>query len=172
VQRPTSVTVFGILNIVFATLGVFVVLFSLIMLAMLGRESNNPAIQIMQDEPNYVALLKVLLAIRFFVCAGLLASGIGLLMLKSWARILSILYAIYSFVMIPVVTVLNYIYLTKPIIEQAHQQQGPEAAGAIGGAIGGMVGGCFGLVYPVLLLIFMLRPNVVAAFRSSPSPTL
>jgi hypothetical protein len=28
-----------------------------------------------------------------------------------------------------------------------------------------MVGGCFGLIYPVLLLIFMLMPKVAAAFR-------
>jgi hypothetical protein len=27
------------------------------------------------------------------------------------------------------------------------------------------VGGCFGLIYPVLLLIFMLLPKVAAAFR-------
>jgi uncharacterized membrane protein YfcA len=56
------------------------------------------------------------------------------------------------------------------MLEQAQQQHGPAAAGAIGGAIGGSVGGCFGLIYPVLLLIFMLRPKVAAAFQPPAPP--
>ena len=38
----------------------------------------------------------------------------------------------------------------------------------MGAAIGGVMGGCFGLVYPILLLVFMTRPQVVAAFKAQP----
>jgi hypothetical protein len=32
-----------------------------------------------------------------------------------------------------------------------------------------MAGGCFGMIYPILLLIFMLVPKVSAAFRPAPN---
>lgn len=102
----------------------------------------------------------------------LLAAGIGLLKLKPWARTVSIAYAIYAIVMILVGAVVNFIFLVQPMLEQAHQKQGPEAAAAIGGVVGGTFGSCFGIIYPILLLIFMMRANVVAAFRPPMSPSL
>lgn len=167
-QRPTSVTVFGILNIVFAVIGILALLATAMLFVAIGTNSNNPVLQIIQDNPGFATWMKISVVLGFCVTAALLAAGIGLLMLKPWARTISIIYGIYSIVMIPVGTVVNYIYVTHPMIERAQGTQGPEAAGAIGGAVGGMIGGCFGLIYPVLLLIFMLRPNVVAAFRTQP----
>jgi len=32
----------------------------------------------------------------------------------------------------------------------------------------GFIGAGFGLIYPILLLVFMTRPNVAAAFRPPP----
>ncbi len=168
-QRPASVTVFGILNIVFAALGIFALLASVALLAAVGAVSDNPVVQIIQNNPAFATWMKISVVLGLVVSGALLAAGIGLLKLKPWARTISIAYAIYSIVMLPLGTVVNYVYLTKPLLEQAHQMQGPEAAGAVGGAIGGMFGGCFGLIYPVLLLIFMFRPNVVAAFRPAPA---
>jgi hypothetical protein len=93
------------------------------------------------------------------------------LRLKSWARKLSIAYAIYAIVFGIIATVMSFMFLVRPLLAEAQQSQGPEAAGAIGGAIGGIVGGCLGLVYPILLMIFMTRPKVVAAFqRPEPPP--
>ena len=168
-QRPTSVTVFGILNIVFAAFGVFGLIVS-IALFFASANSNNPVIKIMHENPGYAVWLKICIPLGLLSCAALLAAGIGLLRLKSWARKLSVAYAIYAILFGILGTVVNFIFLVRPIIEHAQQQSGPEAAGAIGGAIGGSVGGCFGLIYPVLLLIFMLRPKVAAAFQPPPLP--
>jgi hypothetical protein len=164
-KRPTSVTVFGILNIVFSVFGVFGVLASAMLFSAVAANSNNPIVQVIRDNPTFAAWMKFSLALSLGVSAVLLAAGIGLLMLKPWARILSIAYAIYSFVMIPVGTVVNYAFVLQPTMQQAHEKSGPEAAGAIGGAVGGTIGGCLGLIYPILLLIFMLRANVAAAFQ-------
>jgi hypothetical protein len=109
--------------------------------------------------------LKLSIALGAVVCVVLLAAGIGLLRLRPWARMASIIYAIYAILMGLVGMVVNYYFLVQPMLAQAQQKQGAEAAGAIGGAIGGCIGGCFGLIYPILLLIFMTRANVVAAFR-------
>jgi hypothetical protein len=166
-QRPTSVTVFGILNIVFAAFGFFGVIASAMLFTLSGANSSNPVIQLIQDNPSYAAWIKISVVLGILVSIGLLASGIGLLKLKPWARIFSIVYAIYSIVMIIVGTVVNYFFLVQPLLEKAHNEQGPAAAGAIGGAIGGMFGGCLGIIYPILLLIFMMRPKVIAAFNPS-----
>lgn len=169
-QRPTAVTVFGILNIVFAALGLFTMLGSMMLFTVTGGNSSNPVVQLIHDNPTYAAWMKICIALGLIVSPLLLAAGIGLLKLKPWARTISIVYAIYSIVMVPVSGVINYIYLVQPLLQQAQQKQGPEMAGAIGGAIGGTFGSCFGLIYPILLLIFMLRANVAAAFRPPSVP--
>jgi hypothetical protein len=163
-KRPTSVTVFGALTIVFAVFGVLGLIASLALFA-LPASANNPVVTIMRENPGYAAWMKICIPLGLLSCVALLAAGIGLLCLKSWARTLSIAYAIYAIVFGLVGLVVNFFFIVRPLLEHARQQQGPEAAGAIGGAIGGSVGGCFGLIYPILLLIFMFRPNVVAAFR-------
>jgi hypothetical protein len=163
-KRPTSVTVFGILNIVFAAFGILSVFGSVMLFAATSATSNNPVIRIIHNNPAYAAWLEVSIGLGLIVSGALLAAGIGLLQLKPWARIISIVYSIYSLVMVPVGTAISYVYVTQPLLAQAHTSQNQEAA-AIGGTIGGMIGGCFGLIYPVLLLIFMLLPKVASAFR-------
>jgi hypothetical protein len=168
-QRPTSVTVFGILNIVFAVFGVFGLIFSMALFH-LPADSDNPVVKLIHENATYAAWLKAGILLGVPSCLALLVAGVGLLCLKSWARILSIAYAIYAIVFGILGTVVNFIFMVLPMIDQARQQQGPEAAAAVGGAVGGTLGGCFGLIYPVLLLIFMTRPKVVAAFRPPSRP--
>lgn len=136
-------------------------------LFLLPANADNPVVEVMKSNPGYAAWLKLCIPLGLLSCAVLLVAGIGLLMLKAWARLLSIGYAIYALVFGVIGMVVNFLFMVRPLLEQARQESGPEAAGAIGGAIGGSVGGCFSLIYPILLLIFMLRPNVVAAFRAS-----
>jgi hypothetical protein len=168
-NRPIPVTVFGILNIVFAALGILGVLSSLALFAAVGIHSNNPVIQLMHNSPAYAAWMKVSVGLGLLVCPALLASGIGLLKLQSWARVFSIVYAIYAVVMVIVSTVANYFLMVQPLLVQAQGKPGPEAAGLIGAAIGGTIGSCAGVIYPILLLIFMLRPKVAAAFKPAGS---
>lgn len=163
--RPTSINVFGVLNIVFACFGIFGLLGSAAVLFAAG-DSNNPVIKVMHENPGYATWLKISFVLGIPGCGALAASGIGLLLLKPWARFLSIVYGGYAILLGLLGTIVNVIYLVLPLLRQAQEQNGPEAAGLIGGAIGGSVGGCIGLIYPILLLIFMTRPNVVAAFRS------
>jgi len=167
-QRPTSVTVFGILNIVFAALAILGLIGSIALFFM--PAGNNPVIKIIHENAAYAAWLKISIPLGLLSCSALLAAGIGLLRLKSWARALSIAYAIYAIVFGIIGPVVNFFFIIRPMLEQARQQQGSEAAGAIGGVIGGTIGGCLGVIYPVLLLIFMLRPTVVAAFNP-PTPS-
>ena len=165
-QRPTSVTVFGILNILFAVFGCIGTVASLALFMIpADAAGHNPMIELIQNSPGYALWLKVSVGLGIITCGALLAAGIGLLLLKPWAHKLTIGYAIYAIVFGIISSVVNFFLLVRPMLAEAQHQQGPEAAGAIGGAVGGMVGGCVSLIYPVLLLIFMLRPHVKVAFQ-------
>ena len=168
-RRPASINVFGILNIVFAGLGILGLLGSAVLL-FAAPDLNNPVVKIMHENPGYGVWMKISFLLGIPSCVALAAAGIGLLLLKAWARILSMVYAVYAIVLGLLGTVLNVIFLVLPMLHHAQEQSGPEAAAAVGGAIGGSLGGCIGLVYPVLLLIFMTRPKVVAAFQASAPP--
>jgi hypothetical protein len=166
-QRPASVTTFGILNIVFSVLGIISIIASTVMLSA-TNQSNNPVMAVMRDNPAYASWMKIATIMGIVACIVLLIAGIGLLLLKRWARKLSLGYAVYAIVAGILGSVMNYIYLVQPLMEEAARRQGPEAAGAMGGAIGGVLGGCIGLVYPILILIFLTRPKAVAAFQVPP----
>jgi len=163
--RPPVATVFGILNIVFGAMSLLCSPLSLIM-TMVPMQTNNPASEIIHESMPLQFWLYAATVIGMVGGAVLLAAGIGLLKMQPWARITSVVYAIFAIVFGVVGQVVNWFLLIMPLMEQAKNQNGPAAAAGIGGAIGGMAGGCFGLVFPILLLIFMTRPKVVAALRN------
>jgi len=162
--------VFGILNLVFACLGLCGLCFGLIPL--LGMQAipdlpPNPVFELMQQNQAYYVFTMVTMALGFVATVVLGLAGIGLLNMRPWGRQLSIVYAVYAIVAGIVGMIANWVWLIGPLMERANAAgAGPERAGAIGGIIGGAFGGCIGLIYPVLLLIFMMRPNVVEAFRA------
>ena len=170
-QRPTSVTVFGILNLVFAGFGVLGILGTLALFRMEGM-ANNPVVTLMQENATYRAYMKASIPLGIVYCLILLLGGIGLLRLRPWGRTLSIIYALLAIVGGLLGVAMNFIYIFFPMLEQAGGGSGPGATAAMAGALGGTVGGLVGLVYPILLLIFMTRRKVVAAFRSPPPPPL
>lgn len=163
-KRPASVTVFGLLNFVFAAFGVIGLIASIALFSP-PADANQPVLKLMYEGPAYAVWLKICIPLGLLSCAALLAAGIGLLLLKSWARTLSIAYAIYAIVFTLVGMVINLVQMAQPLFEQVRPQQQLAAAGAIGGPISGTIGGLFWVIYPIVLLVFMLHPKVVAAFR-------
>lgn len=159
-QRPTAVTVFGILNIVFGTLGVLCTPFSLLVFFLPGQEAN-PVVCLVRESALYLAYMVVVTCTGFLAAAALIVAGIGLLQMKRWGRVISIVYGIISIVMGLTGTLVNVLVVFKLLAERT---SGPEAAGMIGGMVGGLFGGCVGLVYPIALLVFMTRPHVRDAF--------
>src|SRR4051794_26759147 len=94
-QRPASVTTFGIINIVFAAWGLFGLLGTLALLKLAGT-ANNPIVKLMRESPPYAAWMKLSIPLGLIGAVVLLVAGIGLLLLKPWARKLTIGYAIYG----------------------------------------------------------------------------
>jgi len=167
--RPTSVTVFGILNLMFAGLGLFGLCFTLIPLmgVEMPNQPPNPVFEILRENQAYYAYMIVSMALGFVAIGVLGLAGYGLLTMRPWGRKLSIIYAVYAIVAGVAGMIANWVWLVGPLLEKANAAgPGPEQAGAIGGLIGGVFGGCFGMIYPIVLLIFMKRRNVVEAFQA------
>ena len=122
----------------------------------------------MLENPTYAKWTKTMIPLGILVCSALVVSGLGLLGLRSWARKVSIAYAIYAIVVVVVTVPINFFVLLPAMLEKSRQFQGAEAAGMIGSAIGSVLGVVVGLIYPILLLIFMTRPKVAAAFQVPP----
>jgi hypothetical protein len=145
-KRPISVTIFGILNIGFGLLDVIVTLFLMVVLPKIHLPGNSVFILIRDNSWS-----KNTMPFDIVAAMALLAAGIGLLLSKNWARILSIIYGIYT---IAVCVVGGIVTLSG----------GPLGFGMITSLLGSMAS----LIYPVLLIIFMMRPNVVAALKPVP----
>jgi hypothetical protein len=162
------------LNLVFGFLGICGVAAGAVSFALpQNPDIPNPVMEIMQTNAVYATFTKVNLGCSAVATLVLIAAGIGLLGMKPWGRMASIGYGIYAIVMGIVGLMVNAVYVSMPLMQQASEMQGPEAAGFIGGAVGGVVGGCIGLAYPILLLFFMTRPKVVEAFeQTAGEPTI
>ena len=156
-ERPISVMIFGILNMAWAMFGLLAAVVSALFLARLS--AHSPVMAQMNSNPAYVAWMKIATPMGIIVDFALLAAGIGLLMLQNWARILSICYGVYGIVITLVGTVFAYQMISSVT---GQSPNGPPMVGAFA-TIGMVFGLLFGLAYPVLLIIFMTRPKVVAA---------
>jgi hypothetical protein len=146
--RPTSLTVFGVLSIVFGSLGLICTPVNLVSMRML------PSTQALTD--GYRAWMVASGVFGLLVSAVLLAVGIGLLRRRAWARTGAIAYGICAIVFSLVGIGMNCLMIRDGVF-------GTEEAQIIGGYIGTVAGGLFGLIFPIVLIIFMTRPRIVAA---------
>ncbi|MEN8126333.1 MAG: GYF domain-containing protein [Planctomycetota bacterium] len=150
-QRPTSVTVLGILNIVFGGLGILCSPFGIIGLLVPQPNSSFQPTEVMK-------LFSVVgYAVGFVFAIILLISGIGLLLRKNWARLTAIAYGWAAIGWGVLALIINGI-LFSSCLSEVSQEAMPVV---VGGIIGGMCGGLIGLIYPVILIIFMKKPHVV-----------
>lgn len=120
---------------------------------------DDPAAKIMREVPGYASYN---MAMAWFSAAAglaLLVSGVGLLKLRQWARKLSIIYAVVQFVLVPASAVITFGHFLPLLIEGAEAMfDGPIVIAFKIGLYAGAWFSLAGLVYPVLLFIFMRRP--------------
>jgi hypothetical protein len=155
-ERPTSVTVIAVLAIVFGGLGLLCTPFS-VLRYFTNIGGHSPLVEAVRARP-------VLLGWTLFAsCTGLLFSlvlviaGIGALSLKRWARILLIAEATASILF----GLLNTALTMVAIFPALREMGGPAVIGGLGGGFCALL---FGLLVNGLILFFMTRPHVKAAF--------
>ena len=173
VEPPVSIKVLGIINLVFSVLGICGMVFTGVMFLgnVVPQDPNfpNPTMDAFNNNPGYRTFMIVSMVLGFIFSIVLAAGGVGLLQSRRYGRSASIAYAWYAIIGAVVGIVVNYFFLIGPMIEQAQQaegaQRGAAVGGAIGGAVGGVIGSCMGMAYPIVLLFFMSRPNVIRALK-------
>lgn len=167
--RPAAVTVFGVLSILFGITGLCGTLAStLFMILPFGTPftQDNPALQLIEENAFYRRFTQVGTGLGFISCIVLIVAGIGLWQLRPYGRILSIGYSIYSILLSVVVNIVNFVVVFPGMLAIAEEAGGGPMQLAVYISIGaGIAEGCIGFIYPSLLLFFMFRPNVVAAFK-------
>jgi hypothetical protein len=149
---PSSVKVFGILNIVFGSFG--------LVTSPLGLLSLDQSIQIFQNfgaSPLVIGWVRLSAWLSPLMALILLTLGIGLLMKKPWGRSGSVIYAFVS-IAIGILSMVVIVGAFSSGLESSDPA-------AIGGMIGGVVGGLVGLIYPILTIIFLNKPNVKVALE-------
>jgi hypothetical protein len=152
VERPTAITVFGVLNIVIG-------LFGLCCSSLAGLGSF---VIIDQQGPLIGVSLLVLSVLMLLLSFALAASGIGFFSCAGWARMLAL---ITSILYVPVAAADVVLGL---IVNSGGYQPGSDAEAigyAAGSVIGVVCGGVLRLIYPCVLLVLLNKPNIKAAFR-------
>jgi len=153
-----STLIFGIINICFGIMKLGGPLAAKVVSNL--KLPGNAGLAALKSDPDYIAWTNISLALGVVLGLALLAFGIGLLLLKNWARVGSIVYAVIDIVLVPIGAVVGWRFMGR----MALQTPGAPAGLVQGFAVIGLaVGIIIGLAYPVLLLFFMTRPNVIEA---------
>jgi hypothetical protein len=156
IEKPTSVTVFGVLNCVFGGLFFVCVPVGFFFVLMAGKTGDT--------SPELNAFDYISLVVVFGLSVWEIITGIGLLKFASWARQGTILYAVCEIIWVLFNIVMHFTSAGQMTVPDGTQevQMGYQA----GYYIGQWCGFIFTLIYPVLLLIFMNTRKVKAAFAA------
>ncbi len=170
-DKPIYVQVLGIINLVFAAMGMCSLVFSTAIFTtdIIPQNANvpNPTLELFANNLGYRIFMIIGFGLGFIFSVVLAVGGVGLLKWRRYGRSATIAYAWYSIVMGVVSFGVNAFFVFGPMIRQAQQAQGAQSAAAVGGAIGGIVGGiigaCSAIGYAVVLLYFLNRPRAIRA---------
>jgi hypothetical protein len=187
-QRPTSVLVMGILNMVFGGLGLLLTLCAGGMLGFmryghLPATNNQDALDVYRgvierEAPDYFEIVLSALGLSLVLLVILFIAGTGLIAMRRWGRMLSIIFSI-TFIVLQTWSLVWTIKL-NPASQHAQvemnkafsPQQGQISAEDPG--VGIATGAFFYVIeilYCLVLLVIMLLPSVRAAFADiSPTP--
>ena len=144
-NRPTSVTVFGVLGIVLGALGI---LGAFVALVALAHMPAGPTRDAMEASATFAAWLNISQGLDIVGSVALLVAGIGLLKLRPWARLLTVAWGVYNLALVAISTGMTYIYVTKS-----------------GAPLGLVVGVLWSMVLSLLFIAFMYRKPVVDALN-------
>ncbi len=186
--RPTSVTVIAIFHFILGGLGLLLGLFTLAGAVMAYSTTANASpsggpsglftaqahYAYMNAHNPYWKEVALAMGVIGLALSGLMiAAGVACLQMKPAGRTMSLIYAVASLIF-QVATFIYSIFVTIPATAAFYDSlagTGPGtgmpnfAASMKSGLYVGMSASLVGLIFPVLVLIFMLQPRIAAAFR-------
>jgi len=168
-ERPTSVLVLAIIGIILAALGLFGSAFSCITLFF--PLAPNPILDPLLHDHVYIAVMATTVGIGVMTNLLLLTCSIGSIRMKRWARLGMNIYACVALLQVVLGLIFNFVYVFPKMHEAISASGAPNAdAVYIGTLVGGGCGAFVGALFPVCVLIFFNRRNVVDAFNGIVPP--
>ena len=154
--KPASIKVFGILNIVFGAMGLICGGAGVLFLVLVPQFPEfaielNPEFSTPYTE-GYITFLQFSSCFGGILSLILIICGVGLLRERSWGRNGSMGYAAIQILYTLASTVLSMSMMK-------HDESFIFSAGAT------MCGVLIALIYPICIMIFLTRPNVVGALK-------
>ena len=124
-ERPTSVTVFAIINLVLGGLGVIGLIFWLInKLGLLPKSpQENPVLELMENSPGFQLFSDISTGLGLVVTILIISASIAMFSLKPWARTVTIGWGLYSILMTIVGVAVSYLVIYGPLLAN---HTGPE----------------------------------------------
>jgi hypothetical protein len=190
--KPASITVIAVLQLVFGGIGIFLDICGGVM-ALSGAQNwmmptatgpNAANMKRMQEDiqktmdsvPASHAVQIGNFGADFAISIIMIMSGVGLLRLRPWGRLLSIVYAVAS-IALKIFGAVYAMAFTIPAINgylNSHNATAPEEQFAFSimrmTAILPLIFQLVFMIYPIIVLIIMFRPAVAAAFRDAGMP--
>jgi len=163
VKPPGALKFFGIINIVLGTIGLLNVLpsLSLYFMSLDGQTGVMP--DLLRSDPFYLNVMRVISIPGALFVFAQFVSGFGLLKALEWARRAAIGCAIYGLL---VGTFVGWLSMTRvmPFMLKQTVPAGTDPAvaqmtGTIA-VVAVVIGLAIGMLFPVLLLIFLTRPRI------------
>ncbi|MDG2219790.1 MAG: hypothetical protein P8L85_00305 [Rubripirellula sp.] len=166
-DRPVGVTIFAVLHLLFAASGLLSATLSLVFSALGGAiDAGSIPIGENLDEPAYRVVSGVLGTLDLFLSIALFAAGLGLLKMRTWARQVSLVYAVYAMIAAVVSNVVQYSLIYRPLIENvAGEAIGKEGASVMAIVLA-VAAACIGMIYPFAILIYFARPGIKRKFTA------
>jgi hypothetical protein len=199
VKRPMAVTIMAIVNFVIGGLGLVGVIAGVATnfgalgtapAAAVKPGTANPAdpfataneltSYIIQHVPNYKSFLIAGIIVGLLRAVLLIGSGIGLLGMKPYGRMLAFVYIVIALIGTTADAAFSFTQVI-PATEQWEKERNeaikasgrtpPPSMTAITSTVGGGMGVACGLAYPIILLVIMLLPSVRDAFAGRAAPS-
>ena len=154
--KPASIKFFGILNIVFGAMGLICggagVLFFV-----LATQSSEFAYELnramsAQYAEGYITFLQFSSCFGGIMSLILIVCGVGLLRERNWGRTGSLGYAAFQILFT----------LASTAVSMSMMKNDKTFIFSAGGAMCGVL---FALIYPICIMIFLIRPNVIEALK-------
>jgi hypothetical protein len=161
-RRPPAIPVLGALNLCFGVLSGLSVVATFMML--LALTPGSPVFEFVLNNPSYHVWRVIEVSFGAITTVLLLASGLGLVRARLWARKLSIFYAWVASSLGAIGLIMHTLLFAGPLLTQAAALDTTQAASAVAAALGGVAVGFATVLYPLVLLLFMYRHNVIEYF--------
>jgi hypothetical protein len=161
--RPASLTVFGILNIIFGVIGLAGSLMSYQLYFTPLDSQTGIMADLLRHDPFYASCMRIIIVPATVFVSAQLISGIGLLKAREGARRLAIfcgIYGILSGIVVGYLTINHVLpYTIETVVKTVKDPAVAEMTRAMT-KVSGIFGLVAGLIYPVLTLIFLAKKRV------------